>query len=370
MSTIDVSLLAAPAQKVLSPGAPLPAKMLASRGIIPGCPPGDALAVLTVLSQAEEPEVRASAEATLKSLPKPLIEGALASELQAAVLEELVWVLGNDLLALPRLLKMRALDEAVLCRLCERATEAAGEIIATNEALILRFPAAIEKLYMNQKVRMSTSDRLIELAVRNGLELEFPAFKLAAQVIQNQLIPEPTEEPGFDDQLYSAATELSANLELESVEEDVCEADEEGHELVRQKFVPLFTQIQEMTVTQKIRSAMLGNATMRMLLVRDSNRLVAEAVARSPRLTENEVIRIAAARTVSDDVLRIIASNREHTRSYQVKLNLVCNPRTPFSFTSRLLPHLRTNDLRGIARSKNVPAAVNKLARQQLSRQK
>lgn len=343
--------------------------MLAARGIVPGCSPPDLLAVLVALGQAEEAEVARTAQATIRSLPKPLLEGALSGELQGAVLLELSTTLGTDLEILPRLLRMKALTSETLLRLCQAASEAAGEIIATNEALILRFPEVIEVLYMNPRVRMSTSDRLIDLAVRNQVELDFPAFKLAAQAIKNQLIPEPTGEPTFDDELYGATSQLSQELALRD-EEDVCDTDEEGTEQIKKKFVPLFAQIEDMTVTQKIRSATLGNATMRMILVRDSNRLVAEAVARSPRLTENEAVRIAGSRAVSDDVLRIIATSREHTRSYQVKLNLVCNPRTPFTFASRLLPHIRTNDLRTIARSKNVPGAVSRLAVQQLSRQK
>jgi hypothetical protein len=367
---IDISVLAPPAQRVLAEGSPLPARVLAARGILPGCPLPDVLAVVVCLAAAVDPEVSRTARATLDALPRPLLQGAIRSELQGPVIAELVGPFGNDLEILPRLLQMRALDGESLGRLAERATEEAGEMIATNEQLILAFPATIEKLYMNVRVRMSTSDRLIDLAVRNGIELDFPAFKLAAQAIQDQLIPEPAPEPTFDDRLFGDATELAEKLRLESEEDDVCEADEEGVEALKQRFVPLFMQVQEMTVTQKIRSATLGNATMRMLLVRDTNRLVSEAAAKSPRLTENEGVRIAASRAVSDDVLRIVAMNRELTRSYQVKLNLVTNPRTPFSFASRLLPHIRTNDLRSIARSKNVPGAVSRLAIQQLNRQK
>jgi hypothetical protein len=369
VAQIDISLLAPVAQRVLGEGSPKPARVLAARGILPGCPPGDVLAVVVVLSTSEDAEVCRTARSTLDALPRQLVQGALAGDLQAGVLFEIAYTLGNDLELLPRLLSMKALDVDCLGRLAERASEAAGEIIATNERLMLAFPSVIEKLYMNPRVRMSTSDRLIDLAVRNGIELDFPAFKLAAQAIMNQLVPEPTPEPTFDDQQFGDATRLANELDL-GPEDDVCDVDEEGAESVKQKFVPLFAQVQDMTVTQKIRSATLGNATMRMLLVRDTNRLVAEAAAKSPRLTENEAVRIAASRVVSDEVLRIIALNRDLTRSYQVKLNLVTNPRTPFSFASRLLPHMRGNDLRAIARSKNVPTAVNRLAVQQLSRQK
>jgi hypothetical protein len=138
--------------------------------------------------------------------------------------------------------------------------------------------------------------------------------------------------------------------------------------MLREKFLPLFASISQMTITQKIRRGILGTSAERMLLIRDNNRLVASAAASSPLLNESEAARIASNRNVIDDVLRIIAQNRTFTRNYQVKLNLVLNPRTPLSFSSRMVTHLRDNDLRSISKSRNVPANIQALARQQLSR--
>lgn len=344
-------------------------KMLAAKGVIPGAPPPDALTVIVALSEADDAKVAGAAQETLKALPNPLLEGALGGELQRDVLAALVSHVGKDTTLLPRLLSQKQLDEEIVAALASKADEMGGEMIATNEALLLRFPAAIEKLYMNERVRMSTCDRLIELAVRNEIELDFPAFKLAAQAIMSQLIPEPTEERTFDD-IHYAETEQQAKAAELSEDEDVIERDDEGDEHLVEKAVPLFKQLQDASITQKIRRAMLGNSVERLILVRDTNRLVSEAAARSPRMTENDASRISASRAVSDDVLRIIANNRELTRSYQVKLNLIMNPRTPFTFTSRLMPHLRLVDLRSLARSKNVPGAVQKVAKNQLARRK
>ena len=60
---------------------------------------------------------------------------------------------------------------------------------------------------MNRSARMSTADRVLELAVRNGTELDIPAFREAATAIRDEPIPEPTEQPTPDDILY-AETEL------------------------------------------------------------------------------------------------------------------------------------------------------------------
>ncbi|MGH7298725.1 MAG: hypothetical protein ACRELB_27540, partial [Polyangiaceae bacterium] len=89
---------------------------------------------------------------------------------------------------------------------------------------------------------------------------------------------------------------------------------------------------------------------------------------KSPMIQENEVVRISASRNVSEDVLRTIALDREWTRSHQIKLNLVSNPRTPFAFASKLIMHLREHELKALSRSKNVAGSVVQAAKQQLQR--
>jgi len=364
---IDPSALGTAARKVLSTDAPAPLRMMGAKGVLPGAPPADVLTVIIALSVTDGGSVQATAAQTLSKLPRPILDGALNGRLQPPVVQVLAELFGQDLEVLPRILAQPAIGEDTLCELCTKANEAAGELIGTNEALILSHPAVIEKLYMNKRVRMSTADRLIDLAVRNGLELDFPAFKEAAAAIREQLVPEASEERNYSDQLF-LDLDKTANEIVLADDEAICILDEEGNESVVEKAVPLFAWLQKATVTEKIRMAMLGNSTARLLLVRDSNRLVAEAAVKSPRMTENDATQIAAMRSVSDEVLRLIANSRDLVRGYQVKLNLVTNPRTPFTFASRLLPHLRHNDIRAIARSKNVPGAVNKAARQMLMR--
>ncbi len=366
MSPIDPSTLSPIAQKVLSPQAPAPKRMLAAKAAMLGVQPGDAITLVVALLGADDPAVATQARTTLDALPPAILEGALRAKLPAPVVDALAERYGLDEAVLPRLLGMEHIGTETLERLAFQATERIGEIIATNEVLLLAHPTVIEKLYMNRAVRMSTADRLIDLAVRNGIELGFPAFKEAALALQNELIPEPTDEPSYDDILFQQTEAVSQETVAE--DEDVCDENEEGQEEVKEKFLPLFAQIQNMTVSQKIRRAMLGNGAERMLLVRDTNRIVAEAAAKSPRMTEPEAVRISASRAVSDDVLRILATNREFLRSYQLKLNLVGNPRTPFTFASRLVPHLRETDLKNLSRSKNVPANVVTIVRQQLMR--
>ena len=367
-SDVDLTSLPITAQKALASDAPRPLRVLAARGVVPGLKPHEIVQVVSVLSHDADPELSATADTTLKALPQPILEGALAADLPGSVIDDVGRAYLNKHEVLERLLRMPRIQALTLQFLAQSADEKSGELIATNEQLMLANPDVIEKLYMNKRVRMSTADRLVELAVRHNLELSIPAYKEAALAINNELVSEPTDEPSYDDLLFAESERVAAETDSLADDEDAFEVDEEGEEKLRQKFVPLHVLIGQMTITQKIRKAILGNAVERLLLVRDSNHLVSQAAVKSPNMRDGEAIQISASRAVSENVLRIIAQNREFVRHYQVKLNLVSNPRTPLTFAARLLPHLRDNDVRALTKSKNVSGAIVQAARQQLQR--
>ena len=367
-SDVEVDKLPPAAQRVLSAEAPGPVKLMAARGVIPGAKPGEIVIVVSVLAGSEDAKLAETARATLAKLPPPILQGALTADLPGSVILELARAYPNQHEVVTALLRMSRIGTEALEVMADAADERAGEIIATNEELMLKSPTVIEKLYMNKRVRMSTADRLVELAVRHELELKIPAFAEAAQAIRNELILEPAEEPYFDDVLFKEANQLGEKLQLDEANPDTHEVDEEGEEKLKEAVLPLHAKLAQMTVSQKIRAATLGSTGERLILVRDPNRLVSTAAVKSPLMRENEAAQISASRAVSDDVLRQIALNREFTRSYQVKINLVMNPRTPLTFSTRLIPHLRDSDLRILSKSKNVSAAIGQAVRQQLSR--
>jgi hypothetical protein len=369
---VDAAALPATAHRILDPNGPTPLRQMAAKGIAPGLKPHEALAVVVLLSEAVGP-VADVARATLEKLPAPLVAGALTPSLDPAVVETIAVRYARDAGMMVKLLALPQLAPSTVITVSSLASEMVAELIATNEELLLRHPAIIEKLYMNRATRMSTADRILELAVRNRVELPgIPAYAEAAAAIMNELIPEPTEEPTFDDVLFREVEALAKEVaDAEDDDGDTHELDEAtGEEVVKAKYMTVQQKLALLTVSQRIRCAMLGTTTERGLLVRDRNRLVAVAAIKSPLTQENEVMRVASSRNVNDDVLRVIASNREWMGKHQIKLALVMNPRTPFVFVAKLIPHLRENELKALAKSKNVPGTVATAARQQLLRKK
>jgi hypothetical protein len=368
---LDVSQLSPQAQRILDPKTPAPLRLMAARGIAPGLKPADTLAVLALLAEGTDAAIATQAQATLGKLPPQLISGALTAELHPGVLDSLASRYADDAAMAERILALPQIALETVARMASKASEEVAELIATNEDRLIRHPQIIERLYMNKATRMSTSDRMLELAVRNHLDLTgIPAFKEAAAAIGEELIEvEPSAEPTEADLRLREINAASAENEADALREDTHDFNPEtGEEIIKEKLRPLYAMIAEMKVSQKIRLAQMGGASERAILVRDMDRRVAVAAIKNPSVQDNEVARISAARNISEDVLRVIANDREWTRNHQVKINLVSNPRCPFAFASKLIPFLRDHELKGLARSKNVPGAVQKAAKQQLER--
>ena len=123
------------------------------------------------------------------------------------------------------------------------------------------------------------------------------------------------------------------------------------------------TQISKLAPMKKIRLAILGNTFERAVLIRDSNKAVCLSAIKSPKVKENEVVTYCANRSLAHDVIRYIAGRREWTKLYAVKLNLVLNPKTPLTESTKLLMLLRDKDVRQVAKSRGVPSAVVAQAR-------
>jgi hypothetical protein len=367
---VDVTKLGPVANRVLDPRSPAPMRQLAARGAVPGLKPAETLTIIAILAETEDEAVRTIANATLDKLPPPLVAGGLTPDLQPGVVDTIAVRYATDLAMMERILTLPQVMMSTVAAVASRASEAVAELIATNEQRLLEHPTIIEKLYLNKATRMSTADRIIELAVRNKIEVTgIPAFKEAAAAIADELIAEATAEPNYDDLQFQETEKIANAIEFDATKEDTHTLDEEtGEEVAVDKIKPLYAQLAELSISKKIRRAQVGNAADRLILVRDSDRRVAVAAVKNTNVQEAEIVRISSSRSVSEDVMRVIASNREWTRQHQIKVNLVMNPRCPFAFAAKLVPHLRDHELKAIARSKNVTGAVATAAKQQLER--
>lgn len=130
--------------------------------------------------------------------------------------------------------------------------------------------------------------------------------------------------------------------------------------------VSMQSYISSLTVPQKVELAAKGNKEVRLILSRDPSSLVARAVAFSPRTTDSDVIAYAGSSLTNEEILRIIADNREWTKNGRVKGKLASNPRTPSAVALRLLGHLPMSELSLLSRNRNVSVIIRREAKRRL----
>ncbi len=69
---------------------------------------------------------------------------------------------------------------------------------------------------------------------------------------------------------------------------------------------------------------------------------------------------------VSEDVLRIIASNRAWTKTYGVVVGLTKNPKTPLALSLNLMARLTDRDVSMLSNDRNVPEQLRVAARRKV----
>jgi len=136
----------------------------------------------------------------------------------------------------------------------------------------------------------------------------------------------------------------------------------------KEKPTTVLQRTQRMSVLQKVRAALTGSQEERLILVRDSNRLVARAVLQSPKLSEHEAESFASMKDIGEEALRLIALNRKYMKLYAVVRALVNNPRTPIDVSLPLLKRINDQDLKLLVLSRNVPDVIRRSAMKMMRR--
>ena len=238
------------------------------------------------------------------------------------------------------------------------------ELISFNQQLLIQNPAIIDAIIGNP-YRTPEAERRASETKREFFEKE-----RGAQQIANELRPRATKRRrNFSSRPNSRrprrlrhelddAILLAEHIEvpdretddswlgLEYIEEIYEETEEqrqaaigkilgelqiEEEDEISSERISMINRIMKMGVKDRVKLGMKGDREARNILIRDPNRLVSSAVVNNPRITEQEVEMIASMRSISEEILRQIASNRQWSRSYSVMHSLARNPRTPMS---------------------------------------
>src|SRR5213080_1907317 len=327
-------------QSIISGNAPPSARMAAGRGLLP-LPQADLLEVLVHLSADNDPVIARVAQPTLESQqPNDLLSVAKSENAAPTVLGYLASrpnanrdiheaVVGN--VATP--------DEAIA--LLARVTTDGSllELLTLNQQRLIRAPEIINAILLNP-ARTAEAERRAKETREEFFEKERGARQIAeelrargnnaaAEFFETAELAPITGVISIDDAwLIAQHIEVSdadiddSWLAREFIEEMLVETPEqlaanaqavinaERLEGATPERISLIKRIMFMTVKDRVKLAVKGDREARGILVRDSNKVVATAVIHNPRITDKEIENVAAMRTVSEEVLRLIGMNR------------------------------------------------------------
>ena len=334
------------AEKYARRDAPVEARKMAARGALP-LEPIELATVLFVLANDAEAEVKDTARSSLEALPDHVLSVVLVGPAHPALLSFLAQIHKEVEAHCEALALNAATDDRTVAFLATLPHPRVVDIISQNQERMMRHDGIVEALGANPLTGRSVIERIMEFL---GVE---------------ERDVDGDEDGGLDETEAEAALlemlgdDMGEIAQLLAFEGDLEDEDAQGS---------LFAAVQRMTVMQKIKLARLGGKEARSLLIKDRNRIVASSVLASPKLTETEVIAFAQSRSIGEELLRVISSNREWTKAYQVKHALACNPKTPAPQALKFLNYLQDKDLRSLMKSKDVPSNISGHARRILTK--
>ncbi len=313
------------------PGVPEGKRLVAARGAVP-LPPAELLELLDRLARDPSGRVREEAGRTWESLPDRVLLQALSEPgLSPEVLDRIAATRGASRTLCLKVLEHPGVAARTLARFAGSTDPEVLERVARNQRVLLQASEVVDAVLANPRLPPAERSHLAALAGREEVAEEEPP-------------------------------DLPPDLPPELVDDE--------KEPVQVQPENLYQLVRSMSVAEKMRLAMLGSKTARRLLVRDTNKAVVRAVVQSPKIREDEVLAIAQDRTVSEEIIRMIAQRRDWLKSYPIRLALCQNPKTPLPRALRLLETLQDRDLRQISKSRNVPSPVSSGAVRVLARRK
>jgi hypothetical protein len=339
-------------EMLLSGRAPKNVRLLMAQGAMP-LPARETLELLVRLVGDEDGEISQQAVKTLAGWDESEIIALLGlKDCPAVILDYFADSQRSEQILRAIADNPSASGETIARMACVVSLELIDAIL-DNRTRILEFPAILDGIRGNP----SANARVLGLV--QEIETEFLGEKRKDYTIDSAVESESgagdagaaqEDVLNFEDEiamLLSSPPPLDFELSLDGLPLANDESD-----------ANIGSRIASLPPKEKIKYALFGTREARSILIRDTNREVARAVLRSPKLKDNEIEAISAMRSVSEDILREIGNRREWLKNTIIVNNLVKNPKTPASISQNLMSRLRTQDLMLMTRDRSIPDAT------------
>lgn len=277
-----------------------------------------ALSMLSQISQSVKENYVQKKEAHLQ-----VAEFILNEALQTGYFNILAMIIQNQHFPTEFLMRIAAQGKAVTL-----------EILLENQIRMIAYPEIMEKMELNPECSPFISVKIKELR----------EFYIKPQAAEN--IPEKD--------ILNELTSMIAQEQSEG--EGLSQA------TIQQAAITTLQRINRMSISQRLRLALTGNKTERLILIKDTNRMVQLAVIESPKMADDEVLIHIRNLSLSGEIIGKIANNRDWTKNYTIIMALVQNPKTPINRAISFIKKLHTRDLKLLIQDRNINPVIRNLA--------
>jgi hypothetical protein len=309
-------------------------RILAAQGVLP-LSPEQLIPLQVALAGSEDPMIAGYAATSLQAVEPRFAHAYLTESAPPEVLSWFALHHGEAQLV-ETVLRRRDVPRELLAEVAASLAPDLQETLLLRQDAIVELPAILDALERNERLSIYARRRIAEY--------------------RQHLLPRAAAEEA----VVSAAEALAAAdldaadlREIEAVREAVPAAGE-----VDEKSGLSESQVRSLPVPVRIKLSKGASRTLRNILIRDSNRLVALAVLANSAMSEDEIEQVAGNRSIDDEVLTFIARRREWVSRYGICRALVLNPRVPVGIGVRLTSRLSVRDLKVLRKDRNVSEPV------------
>lgn len=370
-------------QRLFAGEIPAPGRLSIAKGLLP-LERDELLDALCCLRQDGEEEVRGAAQDSLFEFrPDELAKLGRAGDFRPETFSFIARALKSREELIETLLSNPALPATVVRQIATDGGERLGDVIIINQQRLINDPELFIALLKNPRTGRNAIRLLYELReqfMKKRTDLD-PLFRerlgvdaLISQSASAQsaapAVAAPVASPVEEDPLEEV-DDLDAELpdadgaedgEPEEVDADAPLVDETSDE-----FLSAYAKILTMNVPEKIKTALLGTREDRSILIRDTTKLVCEAVLESPKLTPDEIRGFVRLKSLSENLVRKIAMNKDWMKDAVVMMAVVKHPRTPNALMTGLLVRVPEKPLYKLAKDKEVSEIVRRTVRRYIT---
>ncbi|MCD4750931.1 MAG: hypothetical protein K8R59_16275 [Thermoanaerobaculales bacterium] len=331
---------------------PRQVRLFAAQGLLP-VSREDLFRLQLILSSDPDPDLAGQAKESLGSVePENLVTWLKREELPPLELDLLIRVREDEEIWVAVAQSGNVSDETLRV-LAAHGSAVVQDVVITNQVRVLGCLEILEDLKHNPQATQVVLRRIREF------EEEFieKAAALAAAEEEESFPAGPSIGEALE-----ALRAIGAHIPREGELPFATDSDQSLEETVKELGVSAFGKILKMSIKEKILCAMKGTKEERGILINSRIRLVLQAVLNSPKLSEAEIEKFAASKSVSEEVIRIIGTKPRWMQKYGIAYALVQNPKAPVQQAIQLLSRLSVRDLTRLSRDRNINPVVRRRA--------